>query len=341
MKGMGAMLQSGIAIVLAIAAAAHGEAAETEKAMAPATNPGSWVTNDDYPAIAMREEREGTTGFKLTIGADGLPTGCDIIAPSGHGDLDVLTCQLILQRARFTPGRNARGEAVGGTYSNRIRWQIPREGTDSVGVAGFDLDPAQESWPRGAIPDDAFKRIDPAAHYPAAARAAREEGVVHMELNIDSAGQVAGCKVNESSLSATLDEAACALMRSDGKFLPALDSEGKPTKGIVAATFQWLLPRDAADGDTGVSIPASPAFPLGEPGSATMTVLLGADGRVQDCRFSNTGKFGVVPNGLTPCDMFGTQTRFVPFVDSNGKKVAKRVIMRSDLTIEDAPAAPK
>lgn len=340
MKGIGAMLQSAIAIVLALASA-QGDAASAEKAMAPATNPGSWVTNDDYPVSAMREEREGTTGFKLTIGADGLPTGCDVIFSSGYGDLDTTTCQLIVQRARFTPGRNARGEAVGGTYSNRIRWQIPGKGTYPTGAAGFALDPVQESWPRGAIPDDAFKRIDPAAHYPPAARAAREEGVVHMELNIDSAGQVAGCKVNESSLSAALDDAACALMRSEGQFRPALDSEGKPTKGIVAAKFQWSLPREAADSSAAVSIPSASPFPFGEPGSATMTVVLGADGRVEDCRFSNTGKFGAAPNGLTPCEMFGSQARFAPFVDADGTKVARRVILHSDLTIEDAPAAAK
>lgn len=334
------MAQSVIAIVLALAAA-QGDAAGVEKTTAPATNPGSWVTNDDYPASAMRDEREGTTGFKLTIGADGLPTACDVIAPSGHGDLDTATCQLIMQRARFTPGRNGRGEAVGGTYSNRIRWQIPGKGTYPVAAAGFDLDGAQESWPRSAIPDDAFKRIDPVAHYPAAARAAREEGVVHMELDIDSAGRVAGCKVNESSLSATLDDAACALMRSEGKFLPALDSVGTPTKGVVAAKFRWSLPQDAAEGDAAAAIPPATAFPLGKPGSATMTVLLGADGRVMDCRFANTGKFGAPPNGLTPCDMFGSQTRFTPFIDASGKKVAKRVILRSELTVEDAPMAAK
>ena len=52
MKGMG-MLQSGMAIILALAAA-QGNGASAEKAMEPATNPGSWVTNDDYPASAMR-----------------------------------------------------------------------------------------------------------------------------------------------------------------------------------------------------------------------------------------------------------------------------------------------
>src|SRR3546814_14721975 len=98
---------------------------ETETGPAPATNPGRWVTSYDYPASEMREEREGTAGFRLTIGTDGLPTRCEITAPSGHADLDAATCRLIMERARFTPGRNARGEADGGTSSNRQRWHIP------------------------------------------------------------------------------------------------------------------------------------------------------------------------------------------------------------------------
>ncbi|MBB6428091.1 TonB family protein [Sphingopyxis sp. JAI128] len=304
--------------------------------MMPATNPGSWATNDDYPVSAMREEREGTTGFKLTVGADGLPTQCEIISPSGHDDLDATTCRLIMERARFTPGRDKAGKAVGGTYSNRIRWQIP-EYDDSIAVAGFALDAVQESWPRGPRPDDALTRIDPAAHYPAAARAAGEEGVVHMELGIDAAGQVTSCKVNESSLSFALDEAACALMRSDGKFSPALDSDGKPVRSVVATTFRWTLPEEAGEGPGGVAVQRERSFPMGKPGSATVTVLLGADGRVADCRFSKTGEFGSMPNGMTPCDMFPAQGRYAPFVGSDGKPAAKRVTLRTELVIEDAP----
>ncbi|SBV33990.1 protein of unknown function [uncultured Sphingopyxis sp.] len=318
---------------------APAQESRAETGLAPATNPGSWATNDDYPASAMREEREGTTGFRLTIAADGLPTSCEITAPSGHADLDAETCRLVMARARFTPGRDARGEAVGGTYSNRIRWQIPEGAGYAVEVAGFGLDTTLESWPRAAIPDDAFTRIDPAAHYPPTALAAREQGTVHMELTVDSAGRVAACKVNESSLSAALDDAACALMRSEGKFSPALDSDGKPTKGVLAAKFRWSLPSEVREGGDGVSMAPDPGFPMSEPGSATITVLVGADGRVQDCRFSNTGKFGATPNGMTPCDMFGRQTRYSPFTDAGGKPVAKRVILRTDLTIEDAPAA--
>ncbi|WP_432769755.1 energy transducer TonB [Sphingopyxis sp.] len=93
--------------------------------MQPAINPGRWVTNDDYPPEAMREEREGTTGFRITIDAKGLPADCEIVSSSGHADLDAATCRLVVERARFTPGRDAAGRATGGTYSNRIRWQIP------------------------------------------------------------------------------------------------------------------------------------------------------------------------------------------------------------------------
>ena len=92
----------------------------------PRGNPGRWATNDDYPARAMREEREGTTGFRVTYGADGRVTSCDVTSSSGHSDLDAETCKLITRRARFNPGKDRAGNPTGGTYSNRIRWQIPR-----------------------------------------------------------------------------------------------------------------------------------------------------------------------------------------------------------------------
>ena len=92
----------------------------------PKGNPGRWATNDDYPARAMREEREGTTGFRVTYGVDGRITSCDVTSSSGHADLDAETCKLIQRRGRFNPGKDRAGNPVGGSYSNRIRWQIPR-----------------------------------------------------------------------------------------------------------------------------------------------------------------------------------------------------------------------
>ncbi len=60
-----------LAILLAVVAPTEGatpaETTGSSKPMAPATNPGSWVTNDDYPVPAMRDKREGTSGFRLVV----------------------------------------------------------------------------------------------------------------------------------------------------------------------------------------------------------------------------------------------------------------------------------
>lgn len=94
----------------------------------PTGNPGLWVTTNDYPPEALREEREGTVGFSLNIGPDGRVSACKVISSSGHSDLDDAACTLITQRARFDPARNAKGIAKTGQYANRVRWQIPTKG---------------------------------------------------------------------------------------------------------------------------------------------------------------------------------------------------------------------
>ena len=72
----------------------------------------------------MREEREGTTGFRVTIGSDGRVTGCTVTSSSGHSDLDAETCKLISRRARFKPALDRDGNPTTDSYSNRITWRI-------------------------------------------------------------------------------------------------------------------------------------------------------------------------------------------------------------------------
>ena len=97
------------------------------RAAAPRGNPGSWATTNDYPSRALREERAGTTGFRLTVGADGRATGCTVTSSSGHNDLDEATCSNVMRRARFTPATDGEGQPTTGSYSGRIRWVIPEE----------------------------------------------------------------------------------------------------------------------------------------------------------------------------------------------------------------------
>lgn len=94
-----------------------------QQPIAPATNPGSWVTTNDYPSRALREEREGTTAFRLDVGIDGKVTACTVTASSGHGDLDAATCKALMRRARFEPITDGGGPA---SWTSRVRWTIPK-----------------------------------------------------------------------------------------------------------------------------------------------------------------------------------------------------------------------
>ncbi len=94
------------------------------KAASPRGNAGSWATNDDYPSGALRREEQGTTGVRLSVGADGRVTGCDVTSSSGSKELDDTTCRLLQRRGRFNAA-TANGEPVAGSWSTSIRWQIP------------------------------------------------------------------------------------------------------------------------------------------------------------------------------------------------------------------------
>ena len=97
----------------------------TPRAASPLGSPGKWATTDDYPAAALREEREGVARFRVTIGADGRVRNCEILASSGSADLDRATCANVAKRARFKPATDDTGAAVSGSYSSAVKWQIP------------------------------------------------------------------------------------------------------------------------------------------------------------------------------------------------------------------------
>lgn len=99
----------------------------TPKAAQPKGNPGNWATTNDYPTRALREEREGVTGFRVSVGTDGRATGCDVTSSSGSADLDQATCSNVMRRARFTPATDGEGNPTTGSYSSRVRWVIPKE----------------------------------------------------------------------------------------------------------------------------------------------------------------------------------------------------------------------
>lgn len=97
------------------------------KQASPKGNPANWATTNDYPTRALREEREGTTGFRVTVGTDGRVTSCSVTSSSGSPDLDEATCSNVTRRARFNPATDGEGNPTTGQYSSRVRWVIPKD----------------------------------------------------------------------------------------------------------------------------------------------------------------------------------------------------------------------
>jgi protein TonB len=99
----------------------------TPKSATPKGNPGDWASTDDYPSSALREERAGTTRFRLTVSPQGKATDCQVTSSSGSPDLDETTCKVVPRRARFTPAIDGEGQPTTGYYNGSVRWVIPKE----------------------------------------------------------------------------------------------------------------------------------------------------------------------------------------------------------------------
>lgn len=59
------------------------------------------------------------------VAPDGSVTKCDIAQGSGSDALDVRTCEIIIQRFRFNPARNAADQAIEEWRTQKISWKLP------------------------------------------------------------------------------------------------------------------------------------------------------------------------------------------------------------------------
>ena len=72
----------------------------------------------DYPIPeGGREARIGKSVIiALTVGTDGKPSACRVYRSSGLPETDQVTCRLALERLRFRPAMNGRGEPMVSTF---------------------------------------------------------------------------------------------------------------------------------------------------------------------------------------------------------------------------------
>ena len=93
-------------------------------AASPSANrdPSSWITSDDYPPEALRNDDEGTVTITWVADPDGRITECRTLASSGHASLDHAACAAVLRRGRYAAVPADRGPRV---FTRRVVWRIP------------------------------------------------------------------------------------------------------------------------------------------------------------------------------------------------------------------------
>lgn len=97
------------------------------KAAGAKGDPAQWITNDDYPPAALRENREGVSKITWQINEQGKVENCQVTESSGSPDLDETACRLITRRGRYSPALDQTGRPMRTTQSRNVRWVVPKE----------------------------------------------------------------------------------------------------------------------------------------------------------------------------------------------------------------------
>lgn len=85
----------------------------------------SIFSSDDYPGLAQRRGQEGVGRYMLLVDETGKVAGCQVLSPTGVPVLDVMACNVIEKRARFTPARDKNGKPVReAVVTPPINWQL-------------------------------------------------------------------------------------------------------------------------------------------------------------------------------------------------------------------------
>jgi hypothetical protein len=99
--------------------------AKLKRSPQPRSNPGKWLTDNDYPSAALRAGKSAIVDFRLTIDERGTPVECGIQqAYSADPQFAVLTCNALMKRARFEPALDQEGRPVSSFFASTIHWRI-------------------------------------------------------------------------------------------------------------------------------------------------------------------------------------------------------------------------
>jgi TonB family protein len=90
----------------------------------PKQSLGSLVSNRDYPVAAAAAGRGGTVTVRLDVDEQGKTEGCRIVFVEGHDALGTRTCEILTERASFSPARDAADAPTKAPLIVTIQWLL-------------------------------------------------------------------------------------------------------------------------------------------------------------------------------------------------------------------------
>ena len=78
----------------------------------PQFSPDGWLPQGTIPFGEFAKFAGGGNQVRLMLGADGKPTACHIFSPTLSQALNDKICQLLMEKASFTPAKDAAGQAM-------------------------------------------------------------------------------------------------------------------------------------------------------------------------------------------------------------------------------------
>jgi Gram-negative bacterial TonB protein C-terminal len=91
----------------------------------PHSDPRYWLTSEDYPSDMLREGQPALVKFRLSVGADGVPTACHIQSTTRPKEFDDAVCKSVIRRARFDPALDADGKPLASYFQSSVYFNIP------------------------------------------------------------------------------------------------------------------------------------------------------------------------------------------------------------------------
>nr|WP_269748770.1 energy transducer TonB [Novosphingobium aquimarinum] len=192
-------------------------------------NPRVWATPTDYPSKALRENQGGAPRFRLTIAADGTPIKCEITDPTPYEELNTISCELLMRRARFKPAMDVAGKPTFAVYQQRLLWWV--EGMKPIGRSQrSDAIVTVKRLP-GEIPNPAWVRL---------AFAIDATGTpTNCQPLLPESPSRAGSKAAETEQRVldVLGSTACKYAQDTLELTAAIDSNGNPVPSVQTYTI--------------------------------------------------------------------------------------------------------